>query len=535
MLRIDISDVPPFTLSASADDRGRGSMIRYSKAGDPIPHASLHLWDLRRFDSDAPPPPRRLAQSTAESEKIITGVWWHPHDESLVYSVSDRGQSYRKLFKVASETLADASTDPKLLLHEKSPAWVEPPTQPGWLNDGALLWRSELPSGIFQLYLIADDGDTVRPVTPQGFNVRSFQVDRHSTRLFLTGDAEGGRDQHLYQFSLPGNEETPTQVVAESTTPGWHVTDISPDGRWWVDRHSTQQTPATLSVTATRTVSTDFELVSSLPRSAIVIEAAKLKTQSLIRKPECFSITMEDGTTVPAILVKPSLSKDARCPVVIEIYGGPAAAIVSSRWAGRRGLYRELLARRGIATLVVDNRSSVASSMATTWNIRGRFGEVEYADIAATVDWLKTQPWVDADRLAIRGWSFGGFLTLYAMMHSESFAAGIAGGSVTDWSEYDSFYTERYMGLPSTNASGYESSSLIPVAKNLSGKLLMIHGEVDDNVHSSHTLRMAGALQKAGKPFQMMIYPEAGHGITNPQQSWHLIQMIDQFLTDSLR
>ena len=168
------------------------------------------------------------------------------------------------------------------------------------------------------------------------------------------------------------------------------------------------------------------------------------------------------------------------------------------------------------------------------WSIYGRMGEVEFRDVMSAVDWLKSQSWVDGERIAIRGWSFGGFLTIYSMMHSDAFAAGIAGGSVGDWREYDSFYTERYMGLPSENAHGYETTSLIPAAKNLRGQLLLIHGEVDDNVHPANTLQVAKALQKADKPFQMMIYPGAKHAVTDPHQNWHMVQMMDRFLLNAL-
>jgi dipeptidyl-peptidase-4 len=267
----------------------------------------------------------------------------------------------------------------------------------------------------------------------------------------------------------------------------------------------------------------------------MVLAESKLALRDPMLAPEVFYIPTADGIQLPAMLVRPkSAGKNQQVPVVIEVYGGPQAPVVLSRWSGTKSLYRELLARRGIATLVVDNRSSAGRGIADTWSIRGRVGEVEFKDLQTAIEWLKAQPWADSQRIAMRGWSFGGFMTLYAMTHSDELAAGIAGGSVTDWSEYDAFYTERYMGLPSENADGYRSTSPVLRAEQLHGRVLLIHGEADDNVHPSGTMRMAEALQKAGKDFRLMIYPGAAHHVGDPHQAWHMTQMTDRFLLEEL-
>jgi dipeptidyl-peptidase-4 len=253
-------------------------------------------------------------------------------------------------------------------------------------------------------------------------------------------------------------------------------------------------------------------------------------------QPQFFQITTPDQLALPAMLIRPDHQDDQqRTPVLIEVYGGPQAPTVADRWMGVRTLYRELLARQGIATLMVDNRSSAGRGLADTWAIRGRVGEVEFQDLMTAVQWLQAQPWVATDRIAIRGWSFGGFLTTYALTHSQAFAAGIAGGSVTDWREYDAFYTERYMGLPSENPDGYRTTAPVRAAEQLHGSLLLIHGESDDNVHPSGTLRMAQALQDAGKDFRLMIYPDEAHAVHQPGRLWHLTLMTDRFLKEQLR
>lgn len=528
MLRIDISRLEPYVMSASASERGSGIVRRYSKAGDPIPQAELMVWDLNHRINDKIAPPRSIEASLPTDERLITGVYWHPDQAKLMYVVSDRLQTWREIRIVDQATLAAGHADSRLVLREDSPAWVEPPTPPQWIDVDRFVWRSEVPSGRSRLYLVAADGQTTRPISPEDFDVQTFTLDKSRRTVLVTGDAKRGSvERQLYRVDI-GDESFAVARVTEQ--PGWHDVDFSGDAAWWVDRHSTPSRPPTL------------RLMSATRAESFVLADSQLRTELPIVAPELFTIPTPDGVDLPAMLVKPKsagLSSDgassaAKHPVVIEVYGGPLSPIVSARWGGTKTLYREWLARNGIATLVVDNRSSGGRGAADAWSIIGRVGEVELADVSVAAEWLKQQPWVDADRLAIRGWSFGGFLTLYAMTHSDHFAAGIAGGSVTQWSEYDSIYTERYMGLPADNTDGYARTSPIAAAENLHGSLLMIHGEEDDNVHPSNTLRMAAALQAAGKDFQLMIYPGAGHGVTDQWQNWHLMRMTTRFLMDEL-
>ena len=526
MLRVDISDLEPYTLTGADAERGAALERRYSKAGDPIPHAELLLWDLTQLAAGEVPSPRSIDGSTAEAERIITGVWWHPYQQRLLYSISDRAQTWRELRYVGPAFFRGQTDEPTRLLREESPAWVEPPADPGWLKDGGLVWRSALPIGRSRLFRVSADGSAVTPLTPADFDVHEFFVAPDGAFGIVTGDAQPPTVQrHAYRIDWrDAAEGQAAELVPITTRAGWHRVQIGPQGKWLVSAHSGLTEPPTLQVQAT-----------TAEAKPTVLEETSLTLPGELTEPKLVQIPAAGGIGLPAILIQPpSASAERPCPVVVEVYGGPGAALVADRWAGTRALYRELLARRGIGTLVVDNRSSAGRGMADTWSIYRRFGQVELKDLLAAVEWLGQREWVDADRLAIRGWSFGGFLTLYAMTHSEAFAAGIAGGSVADWREYDSFYTERYMGLPSENEQGYRAASPIEAAENLHGRLLMIHGELDDNVHPANTLRMAAALQRAGKPFQLMIYPGASHGVHRPWPLWHLKQMTHRFLISTL-
>jgi dipeptidyl-peptidase-4 len=538
MLRIDISGIAPYTLAAADSPRGEGIVRRYPKAGDPIPHASLLLWDLRQFKGGVVPPPRLLAESNPQQQQIVTGVWWHEHRGELLFSVSDRRQTWRELRLVTEDILRGTGAPARpsdgrgmsgnglsrLLLREESSAWVEPPVAPGWLKDGGIVWRSELPAGLNRLYHLSRSGTIVTPLSPVDFDVQDFMVRADGDFAIVTGSTQTGPGQrHAYRIDLDlAADETP-KLIPITTKPGWHSTTPSPGGEFVTDVYSTEVRPPGLWV---RSATADH---------STLIERSELAVDSDLVRPDIFRIPTDSGIGLPAMIVRPpSASGKHPCAVVVEVYGGPQSPVVSTRWSDKRTLYRELLARRGIATLVVDNRSSAGRGIVDTWAVRGRLGELELEDLQVAVEWLKSQAWVDEDRLAIRGWSFGGFLTLYAMTHSDAFAAGIAGGSVTDWREYDAFYTERYMDLPSENPDGYQATSPLAAAANLSGRVLLIHGESDDNVHPSGTMRMAAALQQAGKGFDLMLYPGAAHAISDPWQSWHMTRMTDQFLADHL-
>jgi dipeptidyl-peptidase-4 len=181
-----------------------------------------------------------------------------------------------------------------------------------------------------------------------------------------------------------------------------------------------------------------------------------------------------------------------------------------------------------------DNRSASGKGIRPTWQAYKRLGEPELRDIEAGLAWLKQQPWVDAERIGIWGWSYGGFMAAYALTHSTSFKVGISGAPVTDWRLYDSVYTERYMGTPQNNPEGYDATSVIKAAGGLHGKLLLIHGTMDDNVHLQNTIQLVHALQEAGKQFQLMLYPATRHSLKDQALLFHWYTLMTEFVRDNL-
>jgi dipeptidyl-peptidase 4 len=230
------------------------------------------------------------------------------------------------------------------------------------------------------------------------------------------------------------------------------------------------------------------------------------------------------------MLIKPlDFTPGRRYPVYQFTYAGPGASQVRNQWGGREYMFHQMLAQHGVIVWVLDNRSASGKGVESQWPVYGRLGELELQDLEDGVAWLKQQPFVDSSRMVLSGWSYGGFMTAFALTHSTSWSAGIVGAPVTDWRDYDSIYTERLMKLPQNNPEGYRRTAPRFAADKLQGRMLLLHGEMDDNVHMQNSVQFAYELQKAGKPFEMMIYPRSRHAVADGRLNAHLRQMMFDF------
>jgi dipeptidyl-peptidase-4 len=231
----------------------------------------------------------------------------------------------------------------------------------------------------------------------------------------------------------------------------------------------------------------------------------------------------------------PDFDASRKYPVLIYTYGGPHAQVVLNAWGGNTGLWHQEMAQKGYIIFALDNRGSAGRGHIFEEPIHYRLGAQELSDQRDGVDYLKNLPFVDASRIGIWGWSYGGHMTLHAMFEAGNvFKAGFAGGPVTDWFFYDSIYTERYLGLLPQNAEGYRSSSPIEKAGGLKGKLLIAHGTGDDNVHFANTLTLINELIENGKYVEVMPFPGRGHGVSDPEARKVLMNRVTQFFLDNL-
>jgi dipeptidyl-peptidase-4 len=250
------------------------------------------------------------------------------------------------------------------------------------------------------------------------------------------------------------------------------------------------------------------------------------------------TIAASDGQTLHYSLLRPPhMQPGKRYPVVVDVYGGPGVQNVTNSWGGAWGGFHQILARAGYIVFMLDNRGSGERGVRFESASFHRLGSVEVEDQIAGARFLKTLPFVDADRIGIMGWSYGGYLSLLSILQgSDTFAAAVAGAPVTDWRLYDTHYTERYMGTPANNAAGYTSADVLSYAAGLQRPMLLIHGMADDNVLFTHSTALMRALQNANKPFELMTYPGGKHGLTRHQDDGpHVFNQMLAFFNRTLQ
>jgi dipeptidyl-peptidase-4 len=510
-LHLDDRKVPKYTLIDDMPYRPSLEIWPYPKAGDPNPLATLFVAPAAGGDGRAID-----LGKYAGSETLIVDVDWTPDGRELAFQVQNREQTWLEL-NLASAAAGGART----LLRETSPAWVERLGPPRWLKDGGFLWLSER-SGFKHLYHYKPDGTLLRPVTSGPWEARTLHgVDEKHGYAYFSGTERSPIGLDVYRVKLDGSG-----LERVSSAPGTHTALFNPSLTRYLDTWSDLATPE------------QVRLHKADGGEARVVDANRVGALADYRlaKPELVHVTTRDGFVMEAMLLKPpDFDPARRYPVLQQTYGGPHAPQVKNAWGGVGHVFLQLLAQRGIVVWVCDNRSASGKGAGSAWPAWKRLGELELQDIEDGVAWLKQQPWVDAGRIGISGWSYGGYMTSYALTHSASFAMGVAGAPVTDWRNYDSIYTERYMALPAANPDGYKRSSPRFAAKDLHGQLLLLHGTIDDNVHPQNTLQLAQELQRAGKPFRMMLYPRSRHGIADPALVRHLRGVMLDFMLETLR
>ncbi|MGA9526615.1 MAG: DPP IV N-terminal domain-containing protein [Terriglobales bacterium] len=353
-------------------------------------------------------------------------------------------------------------------------------------------------------------------------------VDEDAGTIFFMANKEDPREARLFSVRLDGSG-----MQALSKDAGHDSAVFAGNAKYYVNTHSATLVPPHISVCA-----------SSLPaseKSTSEQSCQKLWDGRSIADydpliPKQLEFKADDGTLLYGYLIlPPNTDANAKIPLIVHIYGGPAGQTVQDAWGGTTALFHQLLVKEGFAIFSVDNRGTPNRGRKFSAAIRGQFGGIELADQIAALDQLYAQyPQLDRTRTGIWGWSNGGSMTAYALTHSDRFKAGISVAPITNQRNYDSIYTERYMGLLKDNPRGYDDST-VSAAGRLNGSLLLVHGTSDDNVHFQNTIQMADALIKAGKQFQLMIYPNKTHGISGPGTRTQLFHMMEDFWNKALK
>jgi dipeptidyl-peptidase-4 len=509
-LRFDENPVPEFTVVDHIPYHQTLEVTPYPKAGDPNPIVKLAVvnaagGDIRWIDTFRYQP----------EDLLISRVTWTPDSKKVVYQAQNREQTFLDV-NFADPRDGKSSN----VIHETSKAWVGINEQPIWLKDGSFIWASER-SGWEHLYQYSADGKMLRQITDAKWEIRSIEgVDEENGYIYFTATERSHIAADGYRIKLDG-----TGLTRLTQTEGSHRVDVSPAYNYFIDVWSDINTPP-----QTRLYDASGKLVRVIAENKV--DALK---QYKLGMTELLQVKTRDGFMMEAMMIKPpDFDAQKKYPVMSFTYSGPHAPQVRNGWGSQTYMFHQLLAQKGYIIWVCDNRTASGKGLESTWPVYKNFGELELRDLEDGVTWLKSLPYVDGSRIGIWGWSYGGFMTSYALTHSQSFKIGIAGGTVADWRDYDSIYTERYMGTPQNNPEGYKKSSPVNAAKNLHGKLLLIHGAIDDNVHMQNTIQFVYELQKAGKQFQLMLYPKSRHGVTDPLLLKHMRQMMLDYIVENL-
>lgn len=465
----------------------------------------------------------------------LARVDWFPDGRTLAVQRQSRDQ--KTLTLLAAEPGSGATRE---LLTERSAAWVGLNDELTFLDgSGQFIWSSSR-TGYRHLYLHAADGTLVRPLTAGEWNVvgdggrRALKgVDEKRGLVFFTASAESPLERHLYSASLRGPGTGMRRLTAE---PGWHSVTMPQGAGSFLDTWSTPERPP--SVTLRDASGQVIDVLVSNDLDAAHPYARYLDEHV---PTEFGTIRAASGEELHYRINRPRvLEPGRRYPVIVDVYGGPESQSVRRAWPNsarsNTGFFHQVLAQHGYVVFSLDNRGTGYRGTAFESALHRKMGSVEVEDQVRGIEFLKTLPYVDGDRIGIFGWSYGGYMALMcAMQAPEMFAAAVAGAPVTDWRLYDTHYTERYMGTPAGNPSGYAASTVMTHAAGLADPLLVIHGMADDNVLFTNSTVLFKRLQDLGKPFDIMAYPGSKHGLLRlPGTGRHAYEAIKRFFDEKL-
>jgi dipeptidyl-peptidase 4 len=486
---------------------------RYPRAGRPNARVELYVEDIA---SKA----RVKMDLGADADFYLARVAWAKDGRVLYAQRLSRDQ--KRLDLLACDP---ATGTCRAILSETSPHWVELSDDFKPLGSGDFLWSSER-SGYRHLYLYGGDGALKRQVTLGDWPVASLEgVDEAAGEAIFLASKDTPVEAQLYAVSYL-RDDAPRALTKG---PGWWTATVAKKGGAFAGTYSDPTTPPRTGLYAA-----DGRFVRWIEENRLDAHHPYAPYLADRRVPEYGTLKADDGTALHYALTTPvGFDPRKRYPAIVEVYGGPGVQTVRREWGPATD---QLLAEDGYVLFRLDNRGSDNRSVAFKTAVDRTLGTVEVRDQLAGLKFLKSLSFVDPARVAVSGWSYGGFMTLQLMTEKGAgFAAGASGAPPTDWRLYDTCYTERYMGTPENNAKGYAASDILNRLDNLSGRLLLLKGMSDDNVILANTTRLTQALQKRGVTFDMMEYPGARHGINGNDRRLQLWRTYLEFFRRTLK
>lgn len=495
------------------NDSATADPIKYPMAGTPSHHVTV---GVLKVGAKKP----LYLQTGLPAEQYLTNITWSPDGKAIYVAVVNRDQNEMKLNRYNAATGALEKT----LFEEKHDKFVEPEHGPIFLpgTDGEFLWFSER-DGYPHLYRYKTDGTLVGTVTKGDYEVTDFLGFTNEGKSIVYMSTEvSPTERHAYVINLDG-----TGKRAITTENGTHTCSLSPDGKYLTDQFSSLTVPNRSMVIEVATGAVSNTLLET-PNPLTAYKKVDI---------ELITLKAGDGvTTLHGRLIKPAnFDATKKYPVMVYVYGGPHAQMVTNSWLGGSDLFQLYMAQRGFVVLTVDNRGSAHRGLAFDQATFRQLGTVEIEDQMQGVKYLQSLPYVDTAKMAVFGWSFGGFMTTSLMTRKPgTFKVGVAGGPVIDWKWYEIMYTERYMDTPQQNPDGYAKASLLQYIPNLRGDLLLIHGLLDDTVVPLHSSAYVNAAIGKGVQVDYFPYPLHPHNVRGKDRA-HLLEKVGEYIIEHLK
>lgn len=486
---------------------GELTSIKYPMAGQASEHPSVGVFNTLTHKTT-------FIFPRGNKEDYLTNITFTPDNKFVLIAEVNRDQNHMWL------NVYDANSGAfvKTLLEEINEKWVEPEHPAFFPSENSLdfVWISER-DGFNNLYLYDFNGKLIRQLTANKFVTKSIVgAAKNGKLLYTNATGPNPLNSLFYSVSLDGKQSLLT------VNEGVHEVSFSSDGNYYFDAFSNHSVAYNAGVLAANGKAVKPLLTSADKLASVQIGSAEIS-----------ALTAKDGSKLFTRLIKPSnFDPTKKYPVMVYVYGGPHAQMITNSWLDGANLWMYWMAEQGYLVFTLDGRGSAERGFAFESQIHRRLGDVEMEDQLTGVDYLKSLPYVDANRLAIHGWSFGGFMTSSLMLrHPDVFKVGVAGGPVTDWKYYEVMYGERYMDRPEQNEEGYKNASLLNHAANLKGDLLLIHGTIDDVVVMQHNFALVKKFVELGIQMDFFPYPMHKHNVTGKDRV-HLIEKVLTYILE---
>lgn len=504
-----VTDYPLVDISARI---AKLKEIKYPMAGMKSHHVTVGVYN--------PATQQTVFLNTGTpKEKYLTNIAWSPDEKSIYIAEINRGQDscYLKSYNAITGKLQTT------LFLETNKKYVEPEKPVLFLKNAPdkFLWLSKK-DGFNHLYLFDTTGKQLKQITSGNWDITSvIGFDDKGENLFYVSTEASPIEKHIYKINLKNGKKE--QLSKEE---GIHYATLSASGKYICDTYTSQNNPGKVGVTDTKANKTYIFHTAKNPYANIQFPEITLG-----------SLKADDNATdLYYRIVKPlNFDPNKKYPVVVYVYGGPHSQLVDNSWIGQARGWDIYMAEKGYIVFTIDNRGTSNRGINFENITHRQLGVIETQDQMTGVEYLKSLPYVDANRIGVHGWSYGGFMTLNLMLrHPETFKVGVAGGPVTDWKYYEIMYGERYMDSPQENPTGYEESSMVNRAGDLKGRLMIIHGDEDPTVVMQQSLAFLNSAIKKGTHPDFFVYPGHGHNMMGRDRV-HLHEHITRYFEDFLK